>query len=211
MPRSESLLGRAFLRAVSLQPRAEETLEIRCLPSVRGLVVDCGLVFEKYIISVNSIRDGATTSRRVLGATHFRCEIGSPSMLTSNLCAGSMGFLVLGSTGLFTLAYSASWTAVKRSKFCFRCFFSLRGPLFQQRIWKTTKGDNADSRVFGHSSAAFRIYSGPSTYLFHRWIAFRWSLPALNSEASSLQKLLDWTRTDFPSQIGIPESIVRAA
>jgi hypothetical protein len=99
MPRSESLLGRAVLRAVSLQPRTEETLEIGCLPSVRGLVVDCGLVFEKYIISVNSIRDGATTSRRGF----WRYSLSLRDWITFNVdlefVRGLNGLLGLGVNG----------------------------------------------------------------------------------------------------------------
>lgn len=44
------------------------------------------------------------------------------------------------------------------------------------------------SRLFGASIAAFRIYSWPSTYLFHRLMALRWSRLALYSETSSLIK-----------------------
>lgn len=46
-------------------------------------------------------------------------------MVTSNLCAGSIGRLVFGSMGRFRLEYSASWTAFTTSNFSLRCFFSL--------------------------------------------------------------------------------------
>lgn len=38
----------------------------------------------------------------------------------------------------------------------------------------------------GHSCAAFRIYSGPSTNLFHLLAAFLWSFFGLKDDASSL-------------------------
>lgn len=49
--------------------------------------------------------------------------------------------------------------------------------------------DKTYSRVLGHNRAAFRIYSGPRTKLFHLLTALRWSRLALNSDASSLKRI----------------------
>ena len=46
-------------------------------------------------------------------------------MFTSNRCAGSIGFFVLGSIGRFKLLYSASCTRSHRSNFSLYRFFSL--------------------------------------------------------------------------------------
>lgn len=124
--------------------------------------------------------------------TYFACEIESVSVVTSNLCAGSSGRFVSGSIGLLTLLYSASWTAVSRSKCCFRYLFSLLHRHNKLHVSNTEylyrKSDRTTySLVLGHSLAALRIYSGPRTNLFQRLIAFLWSFRGLNSEASSLE------------------------
>lgn len=120
------------------------------------------------------------------GLTHLACDIESPSMFTSNLCAGSKYRFVFGSMGRLTLLYSVSWTAVRRSKWHFRCFFSLPPGTLVIRSCRTDGQSATHSRVLGHSWAAFRIYSGPRTKLFQRLMAFRWSFLGLNTDASSL-------------------------
>lgn len=84
------------------------------------------LVFEEDFISDMLNQYLCRLKSSELQQAYFLCEIESPSMLTSNLCAGSIGRLVFGSIGRFRLEYSASWTAFTTSNFSLRCFFSLQ-------------------------------------------------------------------------------------
>lgn len=106
--------------------------------------------------------------------TYLACDIESPSMLTSNRCAGSRSFLVLGSNGRSTLLYSASCTVFSTSNVCFRCFFSLvtQDLVSDYDLCRQTRV-YAYSRLFGHKYAALRMYSGPKMNLFQRLMAFR--------------------------------------
>lgn len=63
-------------------------------------------------------------------------------------------------------------------------------------------GERTYCRLGGHSMASFRLYSGPSTWLFRRWSTLRCSRVALNSAALSL------LRVSGKQAIGNPEHTV---
>lgn len=80
--------------------------------------MDRGLVFQENLKSAKKEKKGLQIRgentdnpewmRENNFQTHFLWDIESPSVVTSNLCAGSIGCLVFGSIGRLTLEYSVS-------------------------------------------------------------------------------------------------------